>query len=644
MGIKRNCLQLHIGTLYLICSVSALTASSLQRNLEPVIVSGNTLQEFSGVNIDSQEGELFLFSFLESSQSWQAIPFQFDEIDTSGSYFPPNGDDIPGLDDNDELVFFAADAGQRALGSWIPDIDSENYSRYEITVLDPLSSQVAYVYLYRSTSLTPDPELTDYVEHLQNNTGNVGADTVKSVYYELRHGVNGLPQDLKIPVSAGGNGIDLFDRLKMRATITVFGGNQNIDEDDLKFKQGDAVFVKDGPIRVIRQVDATLVVSVGFFSLDVDLPLPPAFYYPYSSHLDVQIPSLSSVEVTQGRLSVDLNAAALGMKFVSGNNPEPGLLIDGLADPYEKNINNLLPDNNWTFITGGQGTLVYLFPLGSSVGGARELYYQDNSSVNNNDTGDKKSYADTGPLLTNGIGTPFTLRYRGYYLSQNQSSDLGSKIAGYSSSPLQLSTEIQGFGTVPVELAVFKGHAAGNSAYLQWTTLSESNNFGFNIERLAGGQHIWKKVGFAPGHGTTTAARNYSFVDQALAVNSYEYRLKQLDTDGAFEYSQVLTISIEEPETFALHQNYPNPFNPTTIIQYETRGNGLEEYPRTELFIYNLSGSLVRSLVEQDEQPGYHSVTWDGKGNRGEPLPSGIYVYRLRSSGFVKTKKMLLVR
>ncbi|MFQ6113997.1 MAG: hypothetical protein ACE5NG_07885 [bacterium] len=553
-------------------------AKSLDRDLEPVIMQGSAFPDFLGASISEIDNELFLYAYRASEQIWEQIPFQFDEKDLSGSFFNVNGDDAVGLDANDELVFMAKDAGDRAF-TWIDDIDSQTFVRYEIEVTDPLApDKKAWAYLYRSNTLRLDPNLTDYVVYFESKTGNAGEDTVRSIFYEIAHSTNGFPKDLIIPGSAGGNSQDILDILKFRASVKVgLFITVDINEENIALleSESDSVRVKDGLVRVIRELDATFSIDLGILGTQrFDFDTPPILNYPYSSSIDLSVPDVSDINATvsSGRMSFDLNSSAadLNMKFVSANNPEPGFTIDGIpTEVPEKEIDSVLPDNNWIYVNGSQGTVVHLFPLSTSVGGTRELYYKDDGSVDNDDTGDKMSFGDTGINISGGITPPITLSYKGYYLGADRLSSIGSQLASFEGNPLQIDVVPQDIGTVPVELASFAATVEQNDVHLVWITATETNNFGFDIERRIQGSHEWSKIAFVPGNGTTTVPMRYEYFDRNLQPCTYEYRLKQIDTDGSFEYHGVVAAVVGLPQTFALHQNFPNPFNPSTEIQYE---------------------------------------------------------------------------
>lgn len=104
------------------------------------------------------------------------------------------------------------------------------------------------------------------------------------------------------------------------------------------------------------------------------------------------------------------------------------------------------------------------------------------------------------------------------------------------------------------------------------------------------------------------------------------------------------TVSVAEseialPKAFELYQNYPNPFNPTTIIKYD-----LPVPSEVRLEIFDILGRRVRVLVDTKQNAGFHSAQWDGKTASGRSVATGVYFYRIEAKGFVKARKMLVVR
>jgi len=201
-------------------------------------------------------------------------------------------------------------------------------------------------------------------------------------------------------------------------------------------------------------------------------------------------------------------------------------------------------------------------------------------------------------------------------------------------------------GGIPVELTSFTAIAQSNYVELKWTTATEINNLGFEIERkiLNNAEGEWVRIGFKEGRGTTTEPKEYSFVDDISDVNatSMAYRLKQIDFDGSFEYSEEVLVETLAPVNFVLEQNYPNPFNPATIIKF-----GIPVKSCVVLKAFNSIGEEVAKLVNEEKAVGSYEVEWNATS-----LPSGIYFYRLQASSpsagsghsFVETKKMILLR
>ncbi|MFQ5824727.1 MAG: FlgD immunoglobulin-like domain containing protein, partial [bacterium] len=234
-----------------------------------------------------------------------------------------------------------------------------------------------------------------------------------------------------------------------------------------------------------------------------------------------------------------------------------------------------------------------------------------------------------------------------YLKEQNQPNSLGSQLADLVKSPLSKEAIDQLFDpTVPVELASFTATVEKNNVHLIWLTATETNNYGFEIERRFQDSNEWTKIAFVPGNGTTTNPVHYDYFDRNLQPGTYEYRLKQIDSDGSFEYHGAVTAVVGIPQTFVLHQNFPNPFNPSTEIQYQlpSRAGEFVGKVRTFLKIYNLLGQEVRTLVDEEKAPGYYKVIWDGKDNIGRGVTSGVYIYRLQSGDLVDIKKMVFVQ
>ncbi|MFA6542494.1 MAG: T9SS type A sorting domain-containing protein, partial [Bacteroidota bacterium] len=187
---------------------------------------------------------------------------------------------------------------------------------------------------------------------------------------------------------------------------------------------------------------------------------------------------------------------------------------------------------------------------------------------------------------------------------------------------------------LPVELTSFTARSKNGAVELSWSTATEVNNAGFEIEKNAGGH--WTSVGFVDGAGTTNAPRAYSFVERNVDAAVYAYRLKQIDRDGNFEYSQQVEVIVTGlPAALALNGNYPNPFNPSTTISFTVPSEG-----RAVVKVYDISGKEVAMVFNAVAQSGkQYSVPFVAAS-----LPSGIYFSQLEFGGKSIVKKMLLMK
>jgi hypothetical protein len=197
---------------------------------------------------------------------------------------------------------------------------------------------------------------------------------------------------------------------------------------------------------------------------------------------------------------------------------------------------------------------------------------------------------------------------------------------------------------VPVELTNFTARVSGGNTILEWSTATELNNLGFEIQRSTpqsppyqGGEGEarggWITIGFVEGHSTTTEPQNYSFTDNGIGGTVY-YRLKQIDFNGTYEFSFVLEVNSATVTTMDLEQNYPNPFNPNTDIKYQVGSDGF-----VSLEVFNSLGEVVATLVSEFKQGGTYHTSFNASN-----LPSGVYVYILKSGNFIQSKKMILLK
>ncbi len=198
---------------------------------------------------------------------------------------------------------------------------------------------------------------------------------------------------------------------------------------------------------------------------------------------------------------------------------------------------------------------------------------------------------------------------------------------------------------LPVELVGFTARISNNKVILNWETVSEINNYGFDIERSSylhssfsnsntKSRLLFEKIGFVEGNGNSNSSKYYSFVDDNPMKSNAIYRLKQIDFDGKYEYSAEIEVNYKVVYEFALSQNYPNPFNPKTNISFK-----LAERGKVSIKIFNAIGQEVAELVNKPMEAGKHEVTFNASN-----LPSGAYFCRMTAGNFTKTSKMLLIK
>ncbi len=190
---------------------------------------------------------------------------------------------------------------------------------------------------------------------------------------------------------------------------------------------------------------------------------------------------------------------------------------------------------------------------------------------------------------------------------------------------------------VPVELISFTSLVNNGNVTLNWKTATETNNQVFEVERKKLNKN-WLKIGFVNGNGTTTETKTYSFIDKNLSVGKYQYRLKQIDFDGTFEYSIKIEVEIDAPTKFSLPQNYPNPFNPSTKISWQSPVGSWQT-----LKVYDILGNEVATLVNEERYAGSYEIEFNPESSIKNPA-SGVYFYQLRAGDYVETKKMILLK
>jgi len=189
-------------------------------------------------------------------------------------------------------------------------------------------------------------------------------------------------------------------------------------------------------------------------------------------------------------------------------------------------------------------------------------------------------------------------------------------------------------GVFPVEFLYVDGRTSGESVQLVWATAREMNNKGFEVQYSADGR-LYEKLGFVEGKGTTTEMQEYEFQTTALPAGDYLFRLKQVDLDGKFAYSQLVEIRLEGQAPEAKLRVFPNPIRDQATISVEIPR---EQHIRIE--VLNLAGQVVNQVFEGVIRSGQARDFRFEAGN----LPNGFYFIQVKGQSVQLSKKVLLKR
>ncbi len=188
---------------------------------------------------------------------------------------------------------------------------------------------------------------------------------------------------------------------------------------------------------------------------------------------------------------------------------------------------------------------------------------------------------------------------------------------------------------LPVTLTSMSIQSIDGYALLSWQTATEQNNLGFEILRASViNKNNFEVIGFVSGNGTSNTTQYYTFVDDEISLSGeYFYKLKQIDLDGSYTFSEILTLNVAQPDETVLFQNKPNPFNPSTNIEFK-----IQSTQKVILDVFDIKGERIVTLVNKNLQPGTYKFYFDGS-----ELSSGIYFYRLITDK-IFVKKMNLIK
>ena len=185
---------------------------------------------------------------------------------------------------------------------------------------------------------------------------------------------------------------------------------------------------------------------------------------------------------------------------------------------------------------------------------------------------------------------------------------------------------------MPVELTPFTVNVVEREVLLVWTTVTEINNMGFEVQKKIG--TYWSVLGFVEGNGSSTTTHTYHFIDDKPQIGRENtYRLKQIDYDGSFNYSKIVIVSVPA-EGYSLEQNYPNPFNPTTKIRFELPADGI-----VNIKIFDAFGQEVTTLLNEFKKANVYEISFNASN-----LASGVYIYRMQVNNYLESKMMVLIK
>ncbi len=281
-----------------------------------------------------------------------------------------------------------------------------------------------------------------------------------------------------------------------------------------------------------------------------------------------------------------------------------------------------------TLDTAGNPVAVNNIMLSISYGGSLST-----ATVNTDHTGNSPDVIVSGPSHGSLIEATARVPVQGGATYSGLNDIIQLLVLGKTTTVLKTVSMV--WGRLPVDLSSFTASVNNRDINLNWSTLTESNNSGFDIERKAFIADSWTKVGIVTGNGTSNVAHDYTFCDKNLTSGIYSYRLKQKDFNGNFEYHNLNgEVVIGIPNSIQLFQNYPNPFNPSTTISFDLPAAGI-----VTLKVFNTSGREVAALVNEVRSAGYYSVNFDASN-----LSSGVYYYRLEANSVSKVMKMAIVK
>jgi len=386
--------------------------AAINRPQDPVVLAGGSFPGFSNVPLD----ELVLYAY--RSAAWTPIPFQIDEVNISGTYVISDGGL---LDDNDQLVFMAGDAGDSVSAAiWPTDPQSRLYPRYVISVTDPLSAgNQAWVYLYRSTTLIGSG--ISYV------TWTHSAQTAAAISYTAAFSPTKFVGLADLIINGGS--VDILDRQKIRARIPIPFFPITITEESLiSFAPATITLPAVGPVRAASNAGN---LNAAFYGSRIDFDVTFDL-----SDLGPFLPDFI-------RTSFDwISPTVSGITTYYDSNSAGGVTINGVPDTV-----STTPPNNWFQVNGGAsgpGGIVVAIPRVDPNGGTVSNYYKDDSAIDTSDTGDRQSYGDAG-LRIDDPGAIISFTLVAYVLPPGTATNVGATYFARATNPLTATSAQQNF-------------------------------------------------------------------------------------------------------------------------------------------------------------------------------------------------------
>ena len=524
-------------------SQAPLAVAAIDRPQDPVVVKGANFPAFSGTLL----GDLVLFAY--RSGTWTPIPFQIDEVNITGTFVMSDGGL---LDANDELVFMAGDAGD-SVGTaiWPADPQSRLYPRYTITVTDPLSEGgPAWAYLYRSTTLTPSG--VSYI------TWTHATQTAAAISYTTAFSPTkfvGL-SDLFI----NGSSVDILDRQKIR--VEILGGFIKLNEESLAaLSPATLTLPIAGPVRAVTN-DGDL--NAAFYGSRIDFDVTFDL-----SDLGAFLPDFI-------RTSFDWhNPITTGITTYYDSNTAGGVTIDGVMDTV-----SATPPITWFQVNGGlggPGGIAVAIPIIDPNGGTVSNYYKDDSAIDPNDTGDRRSYGDAG-LRIDDPGPVISFTLVASVLPPGTTANVGASYFARVKNPLTAATAGQCFISAPDCFKVNTTTMLESS--LNPSTFGQSVTFTATVTSGTGtptGSVTFKDGGATLGTGPLNGGAA-TFVTSALGIGVHSITAEYSgDSNFNASMSDVLTQTVNKVNTATALTGSPNPSTfgqPVTFTATVTSGAG----------------------------------------------------------------------